>query len=409
MTNARRILIFEPEATGHQMEYIRYLLTMIGREIENARVILLSTQEGAAHPNCERLVNDFSPLVELRIAAPTERANTPFKVLGGFYERQWRYAEMLDQVLSKTESANLDFILVPHLESIGLLQICLRKRLFRGMPWATIAIAIRFHHRKARIDSPLRWLDILQCMLFRRVIRDKMLTCFGTVNPYLSAVVANTKVAYCPEPCAEPVLSPTAHAREFYGIRPDTCLILVFGFIDRRKCVDILLEGVARATPEFDLTVLLAGPQHTGHMRPVLNGPTAKMLRDQGRLVEVNRFILSGTDIDPMSAADIAWVFYERDFVFNSNVLVRSGLSRRPVVARRQGVIGRLVEEHKLGLTLTADSPDSVSAALTTLAKDPELRREMGENGARAFAQNTPENFARPIVDAINRTISGAA
>jgi glycosyltransferase involved in cell wall biosynthesis len=193
-----------------------------------------------------------------------------------------------------------------------------------------------------------------------------------------------------------------------YGVRPDTLVVLVFGVIDRRKCVDVLLEGVARVVPGLDLTVLLAGPRHAGHLAPVLSSDAARKLREHGRLIEVDRFILSGQDIDPMGAADIVWLFYERNFVASSSVLVRSALSRRPVIARRQGVVGRLVEEHRLGLALGSDAPDSIAAALSQLAGDPALRREMGENGARAFAANTPDNFARPIVEAINRVASAA-
>jgi glycosyltransferase involved in cell wall biosynthesis len=57
---------------------------------------------------------------------------------------------------------------------------------------------------------------------------------------------------------------------------------------------------------------------------------------------------------------------------------------------------------------LGSDTPNSIAAALSQLAGDPALRREMGENGARAFAANTPDNFARPIVEAIKRVVSAA-
>jgi glycosyltransferase involved in cell wall biosynthesis len=197
-----------------------------------------------------------------------------------------------------------------------------------------------------------------------------------------------------------------AEARAAYGIRPETCVVLLFGFIDRRKCIDVLLEGVARLRPDVDLTVLMAGQQHRGHLAPIMQGPTARGLRERGRLIEVNRFIRFDQEIDPMSAADISWVFYERDFVRFSNVLALSGLARRPVVARRPGRGGRLVQDNQLGIALASDAPDAIAAALTQLARDPALRQSMGENGARTFAQNTPENFARPMVDAINRTLA---
>jgi glycosyltransferase involved in cell wall biosynthesis len=406
MTAFPHILVFEPESTGHQMEYLRHLLNGIDQQVEDVRVTLLTTAEAAEHPNCQRLVNDFRQLVTVRIAPTVREGSAVFRTLGTFYERQWKNAESLDRALSEIGPETVDFILLPHLETIGLLHLGLRRNLFRGKPWATIAIAIRFHHRKCGIEGPFRWLDVLQSVFFRRVLQDPNLICFGTINPYLTRATSNPKVAYCPDPCAVPVLSSAQEARTAYGIRLETCVVLVFGFIDGRKCVDILLKGAARVIPELDLTVLLAGPQHPGHLAPVMNGDAARKLRDQGRLIEVNRFILSAQDIDPMSAADIAWVFYERNFVNTSSVLVRSGLSGRPVIARRQGAVGRLVEEHRLGFALSSDAPEAVAAALTKLVRGPALRHEMGENGAEAFADNTPANFARPIVEAMNRTFA---
>jgi glycosyltransferase involved in cell wall biosynthesis len=399
----RHILIFEPDANGHQMESVRFLLTSIDQETSGTRVTLLTTDDAAEHPNCVRLIAEFSHLVTLRIAPPVTEGHRLFRALGVFYETQWRNAEQLSRVLDESGADDLDFILLPHLESIGLLQLRLRPGLFRGKPWATIAVAIRFLNRRCGIKGPFRGLDILQRIFFNRVMKYPGLTCFGSVNPYFARAARHPKVAYCPEPCAVPVLSDSGEAREAYGLRPETIVILVYGILDRRKCIDILLEGAALIAGELDLTVLLAGPQHRRHLAPALAGAAAHKLRQQGRLIEVNRFILRGRGIDPMSVADIAWTFYERDFVNNSNVLVTSGLSRRPVIARDQGVIGRQVQDYQCGLVLSSEAPDAIAAALARLAHDPDLRRTMGENGSRAFARNTPEYYTRPIMDAIGR------
>ena len=194
-------------------------------------------------------------------------------------------------------------------------------------------------------------------------------------------------------------------SRAAYGIRSDTFVVLVYGVLDRRKCIGVLLEAAARLRDEMDLTIFLAGPQDLYHVPALLSGGAACKLREHDSLVEANRFILNGRDIDPLGAADVCWVFYERNTVYSSNVLVQSGLARRPVIARRRGLIGRLVEDHKLGLALTSEEPEIVAAALQRLAENPTLRREMGENGARAFAKNTPENFARPIIDGVNAAL----
>ncbi|MSP03638.1 MAG: hypothetical protein EXR07_21755 [Acetobacteraceae bacterium] len=388
------------------MEHVRRLLQAIDRHVMGARVILLTSAEAVVHPNCQRLHADFGRFVTLRVAPLIAAGNSLFRMLGAFYERQWKNAESLNQAFSEIGPGNIDFILLPHLEAIGLLHLGLRPHLFRGKPWATIAIAVRFHHRQAGIPGPARWVDHLQRLFFWKVVRNRKLACFGTVDPFFASAVHHPVVVHCPDPCEPPVLGDAARARVVYGVRPETCVVLVFGFIDGRKCVDVLLEGAARVAADVDLTILLAGPQHSGHVAPILNGETARTLRDQGRLVEVNRFILTGQDIDPMSAADIAWVFYEPHFVYSSSVLVRSALSGKAVIVRRQGVMGRQVEENKCGLALSSDSPDAVAAALTQLARSPALRKEMGENGARAFAGNTPEAFARPIVDSINQALA---
>jgi glycosyltransferase involved in cell wall biosynthesis len=401
-----RILIFEPEATGHQMEVLRYLLSGVEQAISDARVILLTSAEAAEHPNCQRLAADFSHLMEIRIAPEITGKSLFFHRISEFYERQWRNAEQFSRGLDEIGPDNVHFIILPHLEAIGLLHLALRPGIFRGRPWATIAVGIRFHHRQAGISGPSQPQDFIQRLCFRKVVNYPALVCFGSVNPYLARAVNHPKVAWCPEPAAAPQLSSAEEARLAYGIRPETCVVLVFGFIDRRKCVDILLEGVARLDPELDVTVFLAGTQHAGHLAPVLNGETARNLRERGRLIEANRYIMVGRDIDPMSVADISWVFYDKNFVFTGSVLVRSALSRRAVICRDQGVIGRLVAESQCGLVLSSDAPEVVAEALARLARDPGLRREMGENGAKAFAGNTPEAFARPVIEGIRHALA---
>ena len=90
-----------------------------------------------------------------------------------------------------------------------------------------------------------------------------------------------------------------------YGLRPETCVILVFGVIDRRKAIDALIEGAARLSPELDLTILLAGARNAGDMERILNAEAAGTLREHGRPVKVDRGIRGGEEIGPMSAAEV--------------------------------------------------------------------------------------------------------
>jgi glycosyltransferase involved in cell wall biosynthesis len=255
---------------------------------------------------------------------------------------------------------------------------------------------------------PFRFTDILRNLLFWRVIHEPKLSFIGTIDPYLSGFARNAKVKYCPDPCALPTLSSVEETRAAYGIRSESFVVLVYGVLDRRKCIGVLLEAAAYLCNELDLTVFLAGPQDSDDLATPLRSESAHKLRERNSLVEVNRYLVRGKDIEPYGAADVSWVFYAPNFMVMSSVLVSSGLARRPVIARRQGVIGRLVEEHNLGFAVTSEAPETVAWALKRLARDPALRREMGENGARVFAQNTPENFARPILEGIKAALGCA-
>lgn len=397
---SRHIAIFEPEAGGHQMEYIRHLVADL-RDRVDVRFTLLTTEQAACHKNCQRLVRDFGDSLTPRIVPEPRGRHWAFRHLGPFLEYQWRSARMAQAAIEALGRDRIHFVLLPHLESIGLLHLGLRQPAFGGRPWATVAVGTRFHHRSCGIAGSWRWIDPIQEHYFRRALGDPTLVRFGTIDPYLPGAAGDPKVVYCPDPCAPPVLTEPERARDAYGLRRDTFVILVFGVIDRRKCLDVLIEGAARVPADVDFTVFIAGPQAKNVTGPILQSPAAAALRADGRLVECDRFILTGEDIDPTSAADAVWVYYEPGFVYSSSVLVRASLAGRPVIVRRKGVVGKQVRENGLGLALESDAPEAVAGAITQLARDPARRRSMGEAGKRAFSNHTPRSFASPITDGI--------
>jgi glycosyltransferase involved in cell wall biosynthesis len=382
------------------MEYVRHLMDDIAGKL-SARFTLLTTHEAARHQNCKRLAADYAEILTVQAMAPPHRSHRGYRAWSRFAEEQWTWAEMAQEAMRSTEGRSIDFVLLPQLEVIGLLHLGMRRPAFAGKPWATIATGIRFHHHACGVIGSRRWFNPVQGFFFRRVLADQTLMLLGTIDPYLPIAARHAKVVYCPDPCPAPVPGKRAHAREAYGLRPGTFVVLVFGVIDRRKCLDVLLEAAARIDPDIDLTVLVVGPQARNDVRAALEGLAARKLRDAGRLIEVNRFILSGEDPHPVDAADAVWVFYEPNFVYSSSVLVRSARTALPVIARRRGIIGRQVVDNDIGFALDSDAPEPIAEALTRLARDQALRRRMGEAGTKAFAGHDPAAFARPMTDAI--------
>ena len=149
------ILIFEPDANGDQMDYVRHLANGVARDVKHPRITLLTSGEAATHPTCRQLANDFSDLITVQIAPPVTEGHRLFRAIDPFYERQWKNAEALTRGLTRIGPDTVDFVFFPYLETIGLLHLALRRGLFHGRPWATIAHNIRFHHRASGIKGPV--------------------------------------------------------------------------------------------------------------------------------------------------------------------------------------------------------------------------------------------------------------
>jgi glycosyltransferase involved in cell wall biosynthesis len=70
----------------------------------------------------------------------------------------------------------------------------------------------------------------------------------------------------------------------------------------------------------------------------------------------------------------------------------------RPVVARRVGALPEAIEHGVTGLLVDDERPESVEAALATLAADPERARRMGEAGRRRAVETfSPEHHAEEV------------
>jgi glycosyltransferase involved in cell wall biosynthesis len=388
------------------MHYVQYLLEGMKRDVRNCRVTLLTSRGAAANPSYQTVLSRFPDFVTPRIAPDVDGGHRLYRAIGPYYEYLWRHAKSFSLGLDEIGPDSVDLILLPYMETIGLLHLSLHRGLFRGRPWITIAHHVGFHHRARGTGGAPEPTDVLQRILFSRMLHDRRLICVGTHDPILPDAVHDPKVVFCPHPAVGPKLSGVAEARAAYGIRPDTCVILMFGVVNRVKMLDLLLESAARLVPEVDLTVLLAGVQTADDVAAALSSPSADKLREHGRLIEVNRYIVEDVDIDPMSASDIVWAFYRKEFRWHSGVACRAALAKLPVIIRRETLTGQLVDVNEAGLALTSDDPGDIANALAQLAKDPALRTQLGENGHRTFSEYTPERLARPIIEAINHAFA---
>ena len=100
---------------------------------------------------------------------------------------------------------------------------------------------------------------------------------------------------------------------------------------------------------------------------------------------------------DILSATDIALAPLAKDPLFHATIPVKlyEGMAAaRPVVLAAEGEAVRLLGEAKAGIAVAPEDPQAMADAITRLADNPDLRRQMGESGI-AYVQ---ANYDRSVL-----------
>ena len=251
---------------------------------------------------------------------------------------------------------------------------------------------------KARL-AMLRKRLILNGVLRQGVLAN--LFCLDhSVVAALRAVSFRTRILPLPDPVATYNVAPAevTELRRRLGIEPGRRVLLLFGFLDERKGIEPLLDALKRLRPDLRSSVclLLVGPikpdyQATIDARLATLDPAIQVVCEyaeiKGRLIQTY-----------FELADFVLALYQRH-VGMASVVVRAGVSGKPVLASDYGYLGQLVPQQQLGAV--ADSTDPVAIgnllerALTgPLPYSPANLRQLAEaNSDAAFARTIFDNL----------------
>jgi glycosyltransferase involved in cell wall biosynthesis/predicted metal-dependent phosphoesterase TrpH len=178
---------------------------------------------------------------------------------------------------------------------------------------------------------------------------------------------------------------------------PGEIKVLYAGRLTREKGVDLLAETFLRAhAADPRLHLLLAG-----------GGPEEGELRE--RLGDRATFLgwLSGEDLPRAYASSDAFLFCSSTDTYGQ-VILEAAASGLPIVAVAEGGPAALIENRHTGLLCRPD-PDHLAGTLLQLASAPELRRRLGEAGARAARQRSWERSMAQLAAGYRRALDAAA
>jgi len=161
--------------------------------------------------------------------------------------------------------------------------------------------------------------------------------------------------------------------RQLFGIPDDR---FVVGWIGRMTAIkrvpDVLTSFKRLLDLGIDATLCLVG-----------DGPDRDEAEQQAKDLGIARHVLSvgyQRDVSPYYALFDALVLPSAN-EGTPVVAIEALAAQRPVVATRVGGVPDVVTEGEDGFLVEVGDIDGIANALATLARDPELRRRMGESG----------------------------
>ncbi|MDO9106962.1 MAG: glycosyltransferase family 4 protein [Methylovulum sp.] len=382
------------------MIYVRYLLRALNRH-GGFRAILAVSEASLVHPQVTEMIDEFGESLILVAVTLPEISQNMFSRIHPMLAKQFAFFGVLQRLISSWKGdLKIDYVFVPFLDDYCLLPLALRDRPFGKIPWGGIVISPRHHLRQLGVILPWRWQDYVEQLAYRQLWRKKALDQVFCIDPYFEQFYPNAKLDSVPDPSDLLFVAPQDTC---FGIKQDAVVLLVYGYIDQRKAIDRLLEAMTDERIPDSLTLLLVGKQDPP-LRPLLESEVAQYLRTVGRLIEINRIVSDSEEAAAFRRTDVVWNYYPRNYC-SSGALVRAGQSSRPVLATREGVVGRTVADLGMGLLVGEDDREGLILALVRFSSDAELREKLGKAGFEHFAKASAAAFGDPIIAHIAQTL----
>jgi glycosyltransferase involved in cell wall biosynthesis len=388
----RRLLIFEPDAEGHALEWLQHLIAFAEAGTE-----LFIVAPRALCAALERTMPPPTPVpVTLIPLGPLEQRlclQRPLPIAA--FVRWW----IMRRYLKRT-GADTGFFLMIDLQSLPLaLGLGMAGRRIGG-----ILFRPSVHYGEIGPYSPSpaeRRRDRRKDLLYRRMLANPALDRVLSLDPFFPAYARGHyphggKVEALPDP-AHPPVAATSIADPSPAGRVS---FLLFGYLAERKGPLAVLAALA---------LLPAGI--AGRVAVTFAGRIDPALREG---LEQRRLALAGTQPDLwlriddrrldsgdlaalVDRSDVVLAPYQR-FVGSSGVLLWAARAGRPVLAQEFGLIGRLTRDNRLGIAVDSGDPRKLAREIGRMIEQGPSTFFDHSAAARFVAAQTPQRFASLVL-----------
>lgn len=373
----KKILIFEPESSGHRNEYLSHLLNYIRNATTGIEFYFLVSRESHRFLNCEEsdiqkvhfLILDQDFILNAQNAA--QIINT--------YINRYSIDELLVMDLRLFKNSISDIL------SFKKIKISKKGILFNS------------YHR-------VFYKNIGDIFFLKKIYRKFLFSMHMFFNPSLKLLVLNDKfvvnqlktkktyrdrISFLPDPIHKQIeinidKKPTGKFS-----------MLIFGSLDARKNLSNIAKAFVLLPEEQQKTVklIIKGKIRLPYKKKA--SETIRWLKKNTR-VEIeaeDKFVSEKDKVEAFINTDLVLIVY-KNFYGSSGVLGHAALYNRPVLASSYGLISDLVEEYNLGRTVFPEDPEQIEKSLIFF-----MENDIKVNGAKYLADRKPSDFAKVLLN----------
>jgi glycosyltransferase involved in cell wall biosynthesis len=390
----RRLLVFEPDAEGHSLEWLQHLIAFASDRIE---LFVL-----APKTLCDALARTMPSTAQARVhllALGTWEKRLclqrplPIAAFARWWVMRWH--------LIRT-NADSGFFLMIDLQSLPLaLGLGLGGRRVSG-----ILFRPSVHYGAIGPYTPSRaerLRDRRKDQLYRRMLANPALDRVLSLDPFFPAYAqarypCGDKVEAVPDP-AHPSVEPAIPAVDDF---PPSGRVgfLLFGYIAERKGPLVVLDALSLLPPTIARRVAVL---FAGRVDPALRDDIERLRHALATLhpelwLRIDDRRLDGGELAGLiDRSDVVLAPYQR-FVGSSGVLLWAARAGRPVLAQAFGLVGKLTRDHQLGIDADTDDPGRLAEQIVRMVeRGPESCFNRAA-AARFAAAQTPERFASLVL-----------
>ncbi len=409
--NAGKIMLFDPSIRGHHPNYIQYLIKYWHEhKLSGYLEIVVSPRFLQEHDDVVNLALSYNQeninfiAITLEEEAILNSRKSPLKrVLRNFKEWQiiCKYANLLKVnhcLLMYFDTCELPL-------AVGAKACC---------PFSGIFFRPSFHYHELTQSIPSCKEGIRQWrqkFFLSQILKNPQLKNLFCLDPFavkcLEKFETHVKLISLPDPVETFEISNTnlSNLRQSLKIESQRKVFLLFGALTTRKGIYQLLDAIANLPIELCQKMCL-----------LMVGESNIKIELQSRITEICQVkpvqIISHYKFVPdrdipgyFQLADVVLAPYQRH-VGMSGILLLAAAAQKPVLSSDYGLMGKLVQEYQLGLTVNSTIPKEITKGLTQfLVEDQETLCDRSQ--MKSFIQhNSPQEFARIIFENLSLNFS---